>query len=134
MNRSTFIALAAALSWTPVEALIHLARPMPLFQVMGLALFLAFLSVRLASFISGVCAVHPWRSPAAVLGLGALGAWGLHLSFESSIWAAPASAWAAVAALALGPLGLSVWAWQAGQRTWVFALAGVCVLLGHWWL
>ncbi|HEY9097148.1 MAG TPA: hypothetical protein VIN35_15495 [Hydrogenophaga sp.] len=134
MNKTTFIALAAALSWAPLDALVQLARPMPVFQVAGLALFLAFLVVRMVNFIGGVCAVRPWRTPAAVLGLGALAAWGLHLSLESSIWLAPASAWVAIVALALGPLCLSVWAWQAGQRTWVFALAGVCVLLGRLWI
>ena len=130
MNTRLFIGIAAALSWAPVEALAHLARPMPLFQVMALALFVAFFTVRLIAYVSGVCATHPWRSPAALLGAGAVCAWGVHLYGETSIWTVPGTAWLAVALLALGPLSLTVWAWQVGARNWVFVLAAVSVLVG----
>lgn len=135
MNTRLITGIFAALSWVPLEALVHLARPVPPLQVAALALFGAFIVVRLVDFVRGVCAVRPWQSPAAVLGLGALGAWGLQLAIGHSIWAAPNSAWYAIAAIALGPLSLTAWAWQTGAgqtgaRAWVLALAAGAVLLG----
>ena len=130
MNARLILGILAALSWAPLEALVHLARPVPPLQVAALALFIAFIVVRMAAYVQGVCAVQPWRSPAAVLGLGALGAWGVQLMTGHAVWAAPNSAWLAVAIIALGPLSLTAWAWQAGARAWLFAAAAGVVLLG----
>lgn len=130
MNARFIIGLLAALSWAPLEALVHLARPVPPLQVAALALFGAFVVVRLVSYVQGVCAIHPWRSPAAVLGVGALGVWGLHLATGHSIWTAPQTSWFAIAAIALGPLSLTAWTWQTGARFWVLLLAAGALLLG----
>ncbi|MCR4378580.1 MAG: hypothetical protein NUV50_10885 [Rhodospirillales bacterium] len=130
INARLIIGIFAALSWAPLEALVHLARPVPPLQVAALALFGAFIVVRLVTYMQGVCAVRPWQSPAAVLGLGALAAWGLQLTSGHSVWAAPNSAWFAIAAITLGPLSLTAWAWQTGAKAWVLALAAGALLLG----
>lgn len=130
MKTRIFIGILAALSWAPVEALVHLARPMAPFQVTALALLAAFSTVRSITYVRAIRLTDAWRGPEALLGAGAVCAWGLHLYSESSIWSVPNTAWIAVVALALGPLSLTVWAWRVGARNWVFVLAAGAVLAG----
>lgn len=135
MNRGRILGIAAALSWAPASALLHLALPMPLLQTFALALLCAFFAVRGVDFVRGVCPAHPLRNPAAALGLGAVVLWGAHLAAETSIWSASAWAWGAVALLGLGPVSLSAWAWRAtddGDRGWIAGLAAVAYVAGRW--
>jgi drug/metabolite transporter (DMT)-like permease len=48
--------------------------------------------------------------------LSAVGAAALHLGLETTVWPAHASAWAAVVALGLGPVGLAFYLWDAGMK------------------
>lgn len=130
MNVRIIIGVLAGLSWAPVEALVHLARPMPPLQVAALALLGAGVVVGLVTTLRGGSILHPWQQPAAILGLAALGAGGVQLASGAFIWSTSASSWLALAALALGPLSLTAWAWQAGARTGVFVLAAGAVLIG----
>lgn len=55
----------------------------------------------------------------AVIGscaLSAVGAAGLHLALETTVWPAGTTAWAAVVALGLGPVGLAFYWWDAGMK------------------
>jgi drug/metabolite transporter (DMT)-like permease len=49
-----------------------------------------------------------------------------HLSFETTIWPASTSAWAAVVALGLGPVGAAFYAWDIGCKRGDIRLLGVC--------
>jgi drug/metabolite transporter (DMT)-like permease len=48
--------------------------------------------------------------------LSAVGAAVLHLVLETTVWPATATAWAAVVALGLGPVGLAFYLWDAGMK------------------
>jgi drug/metabolite transporter (DMT)-like permease len=55
----------------------------------------------------------------AVIGscaLSAVGAALLHLALETTVWPANPTAWAAVVALGLGPVGLAFYLWDAGMK------------------
>lgn len=55
----------------------------------------------------------------AVIGscaLSAVGAALLHMALETTVWPADATAWAAVVALGLGPVGLAFYLWDAGMK------------------
>ena len=57
---------------------------------------------------------------AATAGLAALA----HLAFETTVWPANASQWAAVLALGLGPVGLAFYAWDIGVKRGDIGLLG----------
>jgi drug/metabolite transporter (DMT)-like permease len=55
----------------------------------------------------------------AVIGscaLSAVGAALLHMALETTVWPANATAWTAVVALGLGPVGLAFYLWDAGMK------------------
>jgi drug/metabolite transporter (DMT)-like permease len=58
-------------------------------------------------------------------GLTALGALGLHLLLETTVWPASPSAWLAVLALGLGPVGMAFYLWDEGMKHGDMRLLGV---------
>jgi drug/metabolite transporter (DMT)-like permease len=51
-----------------------------------------------------------------------------HLLFETSVWTAPPSAWGAIAALGIGPVGLAFFAWDLGVKRGNIRLLGIVAL------
>lgn len=123
-------AIAAALCWALVPALLAYARPMPPLQALALALLFAFLAGRMLDFMKGVCAVRPFANPVTWLGLTALVAWIAHGMLETTLWSGGPRVWLAVAAMGLGPVLLTTLAWRRERQAWVPALAALAALLG----
>lgn len=68
------------------------------------------------SVISRGLAHIPTESVAVFCLVTALVSWAAHLAVETTVWTAPASTWAAVLGLGLGPVGLAFFVWDIGVK------------------
>jgi len=55
----------------------------------------------------------------------AIASWGLHLTFEETVWPEDITGWASIAGLGLGPVGLAFYVWDIGVKRGDIQLLGI---------